>query len=89
MNFELAIRVRGWGGAEGLNPLLRALFTSFAVINYDYDNNDDDALNNFGDIFSKSVKIVVCKIPETHLGFGKGFKNRLIGGDPQSPNIED
>ncbi len=23
--------------------------------------------------FSKSVKIVVCKIPETHLGFGKGF----------------
>ncbi len=23
--------------------------------------------------FSKSVKIVVCKIPKTHLGFGKGF----------------
>ncbi len=31
----------------GLNHLLRVLFTSFAVVNYDYDNNDDDALNIF------------------------------------------
>jgi hypothetical protein len=27
-----------------------------------------------GDIFSKSVEIVVCKIPKTHLRFGKGFR---------------